>query len=97
MIAGVLLLMRIVGLAALILADHGSRPTGPVRPVHPAVDPCLAAVQGLPPGTGSPEPDLPGEESILLGRLQAGDLDRERYRAGMAGLARRDSQAHPVT
>jgi hypothetical protein len=104
LIAGVVVFMRIVGLVALIVAGHDSRPTRPARPtrpVLPTVDPCLAAVQGLPPGAGSPEParhlpDLPGEESILLGRLRTGDLDRERYRAAMTELAHRDSRAHPA-
>jgi hypothetical protein len=98
-IAGVLLFMRIVGLVALILVGHDSRPARHAHPVPPAVDPCLAAVQGLPPGAGPPEParHVPGrlgEESILLGRLRTGDLDRERYRAAMAELAHRDSRAH---
>jgi hypothetical protein len=92
-IVGVLLFLRIVGLGALILADLDSRPA---RPARPAADPCLAAVQGLPPGTGSPKPDLPAEESILLDRLRTGEFDRERYRAAMTELAHRDSPAHPV-
>ncbi|GIF16365.1 hypothetical protein [Actinoplanes teichomyceticus] len=60
-----------------------TRPARPPQP-PPAVDPCLAALLGMPP---APEPD-----QVLFARLASGEISKREYRDAMAELAARDAR-----
>ncbi|HWS35817.1 MAG TPA: hypothetical protein VN408_24125 [Actinoplanes sp.] len=81
----VLLAMRLVGALALLLVDHGRR-----RPPARPADPCLSPVWALPP-VAMTDPEL-----ALLDRLRAGEIGRDQYRSGIAGIAHRDAAASPL-
>ncbi|MDI6105875.1 hypothetical protein QLQ12_45620 [Actinoplanes sp. NEAU-A12] len=81
----VLLTMRLVGAVALFLVDRDWR-----RPPTPTADPCLSPVWALPP---TPVAD---PEQSLLRRLRSGEIDQERYRSEIAGIAHRDAAASPL-